>query len=146
MISKKHLTASANLSCSSRGSVWKVPDEVALWLTTMDIGGTTVVRTPFAQHMWDTLKYHCVDTAGTYPPEHSMTTDPSMLLQSFDAVRGTGQGDVTSPTCWIAVMDILLQALRHHDNEYFSKTRYRGDGNSMYPSEETSYADDMESI
>ena len=43
-------------------------------------------------------------------------------------------------------MDILLQALRTHDQEQITKTLYRGDGDRMYHSEETSYADDMESI
>ena len=122
-----------------------VPLEIAHWLTEMDVGGTTVVKTPFAQYMWQILKYHTVDTAGTYPPGHLPTTDDSTLLEAFDAIRGTGQGDVTSPTCWIAVMDILLTALRQHD-QHATGTRYRGDRAHMYISEETSYADDLESI
>ena len=122
-----------------------VPLEIAHWLTEMDVGGTTVVKTPFAQYMWQILKYHSVDTQGSYPPGHLPSTDDSTLLEAFDAIRGTGQGDVTSPTCWIAVMDILLTALRQHDQRG-SGTHYRGDGTSMYTSEETSYADDLESI
>ena len=112
----------------------------------MDIGDTTVVKTPYAQHMWQLLRYHSVKTDGEYPPGHLPSTDNSDLLNSFDAIRGTGQGDVTSPTCWIAVMDILLNALRTHDQDEASSTYYRADGYTMYKSEETSYADDMESI
>ena len=123
-----------------------VPAEIAVWLTAMDIGGTTVVKTPYAQYMWYILKYHSVRTEGEYPPGHLPTTEDSTLLESFDAIRGTGQGDVTSPTCWIAVMDILLHALRRHDQSSVTHTYYRADGNDMYHSEETSYADDMESI
>ena len=122
-----------------------VPPDIAHWLTEMDVGGTTVVKTPFAQYMWQILKYHSVDTPGQYPPGHLPTTDDSTLLEAFDAIRGTGQGDVTSPTCWVAVMDILLTALRQHDS-LASSTHYRGDDNTMYTSEETSYADDLESI
>ena len=122
-----------------------IPLEIAHWLTEMDVGGTTVVKTPFAQYMWQILKYHSVDTQGSYPPGHLPSTDDSTLLEAFDAIRGTGQGDVTSPTCWIAVMDILLTALRQHD-QLGSGTHYRGDGTYMYTSEETSYADDLESI
>jgi hypothetical protein len=122
-----------------------VPADIAHWLTEMDVGGTTVVKTPFAQYMWQILKYHSVDTQGPYPPGHLSTTEDSTLLSSFDALRGTGQGDVTSPTCWVAVMDILLTALRQHDLLVCS-TRYRGNGHHMYNSEETSYADDLESL
>jgi hypothetical protein len=122
-----------------------VPPDIAHWLTEMDVGGTTVVKTPFAQYMWQILKYHSVDSAGTYPPGHLPATDDSTLLEAFDACRGTGQGDVTSPTCWIAIMDILLTALRQHDL-LAAGTRYRGDNTQMYNSEETSYADDLESL
>ena len=82
-----------------------VPADVARWLTMMDIGGTTVVKTPYAQYLWQMLKYHSVNTAGQYPPGHVEPTDDSIQLESFDAIRGTGQGDVTSPTCWVAVLD-----------------------------------------
>ena len=123
-----------------------VPHDIAQWLTAMDIGGTTVVKTPYAQYLWQMVKYYSVQTDGDYPPGHTPTTDDSVLLESFDAIRGTGQGDVTSPTCWIAVMDILLTALRRYDNDTVAKTYYRADAHAMYCSEETSYEDDMESI
>ena len=87
-----------------------------------------------------------METTGDYPPDHVQGGEGDTLLESFDAARGTGQGDVTSPTCWVAVMDIMLTALRAHDQTSTSKTYYRGDGINMYTSEETSYADDMESI
>ena len=32
-----------------------VPADVARWLTMMDIGGTTVVKTPYAQYLWQML-------------------------------------------------------------------------------------------
>jgi hypothetical protein len=68
-----------------------VPADIAHWLTEMDVGGTTVVKTPFAQYMWQILKYHSVDTHGPYPPGHPATTEDSTLLSSFDALRGTAK-------------------------------------------------------
>ena len=39
-----------------------VPVEVARWLTAMDIGGTTIIKTPYAQAVWDLVQYHSVAT------------------------------------------------------------------------------------
>ena len=47
-----------------------VPSEVAYWLTAMDIGGTTVVKTPYAQYMWDILKYQSVRTEADHRGQH----------------------------------------------------------------------------
>ena len=72
------------------------------------------------------------------------TTSPiEALLKAFTATRGTGQGDVTSPTCWLALFDILLLAL-HRDSVSSTTTRLvRGGGNSSYAAHETAYADDL---
>ena len=121
-----------------------VQDEVAHWLTDMDIGGTTIVKTPYAQVVWDLVEYHSVSTKGVYPPGHSDCENT--LLDAFDAIRGTGQGDVSSPPCWTAVMDILLKALRSADSQSSLVAYYRADGPYLYSSEETAFADDAESI
>ena len=120
-----------------------VPLEIAEWLTNMDIGGTTIVKTPYAQLVWDLLPYYAVDTKGDYPPGHEACEKP--ILESFDAIRGTGQGDVSSPPCWTAVMDIILTALRKLDHNNPAVAYYRADGPNLYASEESAYADDKES-
>lgn len=90
-----------------------VPKDVTEWLVTLDIAGTTVVRTPYAIEQWNINGYNSVitndDMAQT--PEGIERNPILGMLQAFSAERGTGQGDVTSPTCWNSVFDILLTAL-----------------------------------
>ena len=123
-----------------------VPYDVAQWLVSMDINGVTVVKTPYSLHIWEQLMYYSIRTPIDKPDGYTTATEDSTLIDAFDAIRGTGQGDVTSPTCWVAVMDILLTALRRADNARIDKIYYRSDGPEVYRSEETSYADDLESI
>jgi len=110
----------------------------------MDINGVTVVRTPFAAQEWNTHGYHAVQLPqGAQRPISSAVPPVEALLESFTAERGTGQGDVTSPTCWLALFDILLLAL-HRDSMQHRTTRLvRSGGNSSYAAHETAYADDM---
>eukprot|EP01041_Mallomonas_annulata_P042200 gene42200-biopygen10916 len=62
--------------------------------------------------------------------------------RSFEAERGTGQGDVTSPLCWTVLFDILLKMLDNIDCEPFS---CRAEEGTLYSAGETAFADDMES-
>ena len=76
-----------------------VPLHLAHYLSHLDTKGKTVVRSPLARKAWEDLKY------GGF----SCNKDKSNPLPSFfDCERGTGQGDVGSPTNWAAFMDILL--------------------------------------
>ena len=121
-----------------------VPTEIVEWLVEMDIKGVTVVRTPFAAQEWDKHTYHAVQLpVGSQSPLEPTMSPVEALLEAFTAERGTGQGDVTSPTCWLALFDILLLAL-HRDNLSRHTTRLvRRGGNISYAAHETAYADDM---
>ena len=48
-----------------------VPKEVASWLAHIDVDGTTVIKSPFAEALWVLLPYRCVQTTGKYPA-HAM--------------------------------------------------------------------------
>ena len=108
-----------------------VPDILLQWLVGMDEGGMTVVRTPHAVSTWNRTgrqgfrnrgkrksqtvideQYRCPGTTSptSAGQEQGETADENMA-DGFLATRGTGQGDVTSPTCWAALFDILLTAL-----------------------------------
>ena len=47
----------------------------------------------------------------------------------FLAARGTGQGDVSSPTCWAALFDILLTAL-HMDMHRSAHNKHVASGSN----------------
>ena len=108
-----------------------VPDIWLQWLIRMDETGMTVVRTPHAVSTWNKAgrqgfrnrgkrkrqeanddQYRCPGTTGPTmeEPEQDEIVDTN-TTDGFLAARGTGQGDVTSPTCWVALFDILLTAL-----------------------------------
>ena len=66
-----------------------------------------------------------------------------MKLQYFHTERGTGQGDVSSPLTWMAVMDILLSALnqsRPTENLHFLRR-----GGVMVEARDVCFADDLTS-
>ena len=63
--------------------------------------------------------------------------------QYFKTERGTGQGDVSSPLTWMAVMDILLLALnesRPEESLYFMRR-----GGVMVEARDTCFAEDLTS-
>ena len=85
-----------------------VPEDVVDWLTDMDTDGVTVVRSPYALSQWGIQDYRSVLT------ELQPSSPPSLQAPSvipFQAIRGTGQGNPDSPTCWNAAFDIALTAL-----------------------------------
>jgi len=137
-----------------------VPEEWVQWLVKMDENGTTTVRTPHSIKVWNKQgaagltrrsrkrrdlgtnvfdRFRCPGTT----PRESNADQPEIAGLGFHAVRGTGQGDVTSPTCWAAIFDILLTAL--HMDIQASRTNYHvsADGNRGYAEGETAYADDL---
>ena len=67
-----------------------VPDGCAKTLAQIDVNGTTVVRSPFAEYLWDKLPYRCVRTDGDYPPGTMASTTDSAIVDSFCPERGTG--------------------------------------------------------
>ena len=84
-----------------------VPAEMAHDMATADVGGTTVVRSPFAEFLWHQLPYHCVKTDGHYPPCWFKSTEDSALVDSFSPERGAGQGGQDSPLKWVIVFDMV---------------------------------------
>jgi hypothetical protein len=106
-----------------------VPLHLATYLANMDSGGCTVVRTPLAQCAWEKCGYKGFSTSETdpYRPEF------------FDCDRGTGQGDVGSPTCWAGFMDILLTALGTIVDDLFCTNGL----NECVAATENAFADDL---
>ena len=74
-------------------------------------------------------------------PRLSGSLDDGPTGEGFHAVRGTGQGDVTSPTCWAAIFDILLTAL--HMDIQDACPHVSSEANRGYGEGETAYADDL---
>eukprot|EP00595_Chromulina_sp_UTEXLB2642_P001985 CAMPEP_0196768282 /NCGR_PEP_ID=MMETSP1095-20130614/42552_1 /TAXON_ID=96789 ORGANISM="Chromulina nebulosa, Strain UTEXLB2642" /NCGR_SAMPLE_ID=MMETSP1095 /ASSEMBLY_ACC=CAM_ASM_000446 /LENGTH=1175 /DNA_ID=CAMNT_0042137627 /DNA_START=713 /DNA_END=4241 /DNA_ORIENTATION=- len=70
-------------------------NKMHFWLTEPDRRGYAIVRTPFAQHLWEAQRY-----AGFTNPKHI-----------FHINKGVGQGDIPSPHTWKIFMDILLKSL-----------------------------------
>ena len=89
-------------------------------------------------------QYRCPGTTSPTidDPVQGETADEN-TADGFLATRGTGQGDVTSPTCWAAIFDILLTAL-HMDMKVATHNRHVSSGsNNGYMEGETAYADDL---
>ena len=114
-----------------------VPAPIAHWLATMDVGGPTVIRSPWALHTW----------APTGAKGFGST--PSLERPcTFHRDRGTPQGDVSSPHNWVGFFDIALHAL-HLDRQAspspalgttFTAPGYNG---SPYTVGDMGYADDL---
>ena len=119
-----------------------VPDEMAHDMATSDVGGTTIVRSPFAEFLWSQLPYQCVKTEGTQPPGWFSATPESAIVDSFCPERGTGQGLTNSPTKWVIVFDIIATGLRQLDTTEAIPTYVGGEDNEVYEHKCILYADD----
>jgi len=87
-----------------------VPAEFAEFIVGLEEGGQTAVRTPYSADI-----HHRKGLEGlTYP-------DDLGFPGTFEAERGTPQGDVSSPTSWTALYDILLRALRLQKQRTFQE-------------------------
>ena len=78
-----------------------VPADIARWLATMDVGGPTVIRSPWALQTW------ARSAAQGFGPTPSLDRPCT-----FHRDRGTPQGDVSSPHNWVGFFDIALHALQ----------------------------------
>jgi hypothetical protein len=107
-----------------------VPPKLAHYLSHLDTNGKTVIRSPLARKAWEDHKYNGFSNVMDSLPNH------------FDCERGTGQGDVGSPTNWAAFMDILLAALSSIDAGLFITNGIQ----SSLPCKENAFADDLISI
>ena len=121
-----------------------VPRKVAQFLAEMDNNSTIVVRTEFAKHLWDLSPYHSVHTNGDYPAGLPTPLPDSFQIESFDAERGTGQGDPHSPAKYLFCDDIIATGLRILDDEAPS-TYVGAEDYEVYVHDDIGYADDKES-
>ena len=119
-----------------------VPKTMALDMATSDVGGTTVVRSPFAEFLWSQLPYACVKTDGNTPVGWFAATPDSMIVESFCPERGTGQGLIDSPTKWTINFDIIATGLRLLDSQENTPTLVGGEDNAVYEHKCILYADD----
>jgi len=118
-----------------------VPTPWVNWLVGLDEKGVSVVRTPHAIKAWDKRNMKRVK----FQKEMSEDIDGDVeesVMDGFVAERGTGQGDVLSPSCWGAIFDILLTMLDLDAKDRESRWT-RGSSNSRYRVKETAYADDL---
>ena len=104
---------------------------MALDMATSDVGGTTVVRSPFAEFLWSQLPYACVKTNSSKPAGWFAATPDSEIVDSFCPERGTGQGLIDSPTKWDIVFDIIATGLRMLDNQENTPTLVGGEDNAV---------------
>eukprot|EP01041_Mallomonas_annulata_P008426 gene8426-biopygen4060 len=124
-----------------------VPLDIAMWLVELDRSGITMVRTPAAKTAWKDRHYQGIQAPANLYSASMRPISPNQLLsavlaEAFDAERGTGQCDVTSPLCWTALFDILLRMLNAVDRDPFM---CRGANGRLYRAGEMAFADDMES-
>ena len=120
-----------------------VPEQAAKCFVQIDVDGTTVVRSPYAEYMWDVLPYRCVRTTGRYPPETLAADDASAIVDALSPERGTGQGDPISVSNWVAVADIPATALRMLDDQSNNPIYVSAEDNQVYKHCDLFYADDM---
>ena len=102
-----------------------VPLEIAQYLVELDIGGTTIVKTPFAQGQ---LKKQGIS---------------SKEALGFTAETGCAQGDPQSAISWNTFIDILLVAL--HDKNP-NNAHFLNHHGLQVPQYQSAYVDDILSI
>jgi hypothetical protein len=110
-----------------------VPEDIANWFVSMDMGGGVIPRSPLASHQ---LKDH-----GTASFQHIL--DGPDTLAFFTTLRGCSQGDPTSPANWTAFFDILLRALQLVDD---SPSFYHVTSGVADTGADSAYADDLATV
>ena len=97
----------------------------------IDVDGPTVVRTPFADTLWDLLPCRCVQTQGEYPPQTVPVPPENALLPFHCTERVVGQYDSPSSINRLVVDDIIATALRRFDDRLGTPTWVGGENNSV---------------
>ncbi|OXE37562.1 MAG: hypothetical protein CGW95_00900, partial [Phenylobacterium zucineum] len=111
-----------------------VPQHVAVWLAHMDDSGATAIRSPWALTCWHKHKYSGFS---------SIVSDRQPA--TFTRIRGTPQGDVSSPHNWAAIFDIAARALERGRNPEDAAIA-PGVDNKLYFVGDPGYADDLVSL
>ena len=114
-----------------------IPQEIALWLVSLDQGGKFVVRTPYAQDK--------INKAWQDGDPEAFTA--AMEEWGLTAEQGLTQGDVKSTLGWIATFDILLTALNILISDQHIKPYYvKHHGSFLYPQCAWAFADDLVTV
>jgi hypothetical protein len=126
------LEKNIQIMCWSRVGV---PMELAEYLIAMDDAGVAIVRTPYAEQVWEREGVEGFSTVGAIGK-----------ADAFSPTVGTGQGNVDSPLIWTAFMDIVLCALAElgGDQFYIRTNDSHGDGLSVV--QDIAYVDDLVSL
>ena len=112
-----------------------VPQEIAEYLVDMDVDGSTIVRTPLGQKVWNS------QGMGGFTK-----TEEGKPVKSFTACTGTGQGNIDSPLTWTAFMDILLRALETTVGDAFYIRSNSAEGEGFDKVSDIAYVDDLISV
>ena len=120
-----------------------VPLDIAEWLVHMDTDGNTVIRTPLAKHVWAKQGYAGFESLNDQlsSPGNISGINCTSKPAFFSCDRGTGQGDVGSPSNWLAFMDILLVALKYVYAPFYTRAN-----SHLEPAGDNCFADDMLSL
>ena len=121
-----------------------VPDDIVDWIVKMDEGGYTIVYSPEATRIWEQYRYNSVPgtTHKSSVMQDSSPSSKDVNLEPIVAKRGTGQGDVVSPSLWIAFLDILLNML---DDDSTMELYTYGENGQRRKVLDIAYVDDIES-
>ena len=112
-----------------------IPMELAVYLVTMDDAGVAIVRTPYAERVWE--------REGV---EGFSATEGSTKAASFAPTVGTGQGNIDSPLVWTAFMDIVLSALADAEGDQFYIRTNDSQGDGLSVVRDIAYVDDLVSL
>ena len=107
-----------------------VPRHFADFIVNLDRGCLAVPLTPHAKYLSHTIG------------RSAFSLDPSSPTNARGFHGVTSQGDTPSPSNWTAAFDILLRALEKADPTPF----YVRSGHSLYPVQDTAFADDLFSV
>ena len=113
-----------------------IPMDVAIYLVAMDDVGLTIVRTPFAEKVWEREGANGFSTQDT----------PGLKAAAFAPCVGTGQGNIDSPLVWTAFMDILLCALAEVGGDKFYIRTNDSKGEGLEVVRDIAYVDDLVSL
>ena len=110
-----------------------VPPSTAHWIAHLDDDGPTAIRSPWALAAWRHAGYDGFGSSVT-----------SMRPGTFTRMRGTPQGDVSSPHAWTAFFDIALCALAATDPSLHYRMPTSRSASELVS--DVGYADDLVSM
>ena len=110
-----------------------VPEDIANWFVSMDMGGGVIPRSPEASE----------EIRREYPTLFEHIQNNPEWLAFFTTLRGCSQGDPTSPSNWTAFFDILLRALTQVEA---TPSFFHPSHGVAAPGSDSAYADDLATL